>query len=174
MALKLFIFLIILTPFLLTDINVVESIKIKSDVVAPKVSFLNSKMYEINTKNVDKTMSSSEAYIYQDKDELFGTSLALRNANNNSDTISAAYMKRENGIYNFQTDVVLIRDGELELKTDAVQYDLKTGIATNNVNFEFTYKNSHFSGKNLYLNRNEYAISGDSAHIIISEKDLRK
>jgi len=172
MALKIFIFCIILVPFLLINTNVVDDIKIKSDKLVPKVSFVNAVMYDINIDNVDKMLNAREVYIYENKDELYDSTIVLRNANNNSDTIRGKYMKKENEIYNFQGDVVLKRDGELELKTDALQYDIKTAIASNKADFVFTYKNSIFSGKNLYLNRNDYAISGDNAHFKINKRDL--
>jgi len=172
MALKFFIFLIILTPFLLIDKNLVDEVKTKSDLLIPKVSFINSVMYDINTENVNKMLNAKKVDIYDNKDELYDTTLILRNANNNSDTISGKYMKKENEIYDFQGDIILRRDGDLELKTEALQYDIKNGIARNSVDFIFTYKNSSFSGKNLYLNRNEYAISGDNTHFRINERDL--
>ncbi len=172
MALKIFIFFIIFIPFLLINTNVVDDIKIKSDKLLPKVSFINAVMYDINTENVDKMLNGREVYIYENKDELHNAAIVLRNANNNSDTISGKYMKKENDIYTFEGDVVLKRGDDLELKTDALQYDIKTRIATNKVDFIFTYKNSIFSGKNLYLNRNDYAISGDNAHFKINKRDL--
>ncbi len=172
MALKIFIFIIICTPFLLINTNVVDDIKTKSDSLLPKISFINTVMYDINIKNVDKMVNAREVYIYDNKDELYNSAIVLRNANNNFDTISGKYMKKENGIYNFQGDVVLKRDGDLELKTNALQYNIKTAIATNKDDFIFTYKNSIFSGRNLYLNRNDYAISGDNAHFKINTKDI--
>lgn len=172
MALKLFIFFIILTPLLLINTNVINNIKAKSNTLVPKVSFFDAVMYDINVENVDKVVNAKEVYKYENKDELYNAALVLRNANNNSDTISGKYMKKENEIYSFQGDVILRRDGDLELKTENIQYNIKNGIATNNVDFIFTYKNSIFSGKNLYLNRNDYAISGDNAHFKINTKDI--
>jgi hypothetical protein len=172
MALKFFIFCILLTPFLLVNNGVVENISVASRKDVPAISFINSIMYEINTNNVDKIVHSREANKYENKEELYNAVLLLRNANNNSDTIQAEYMKKENEIYSFQKNVVFKRDVDLELKTDSIRYDITTGIATNQVDFFFKYKNSFFSGKNLYLSRNDYAISGDNAHFIINKKDL--
>jgi len=173
MALKFFIFCIIFSPFLLTDNNnVVDEIKTKSDILVAKVSFLNSVLYDINTKNVDKIVDAKEAYIYEKKDALYDVRVILRNANNNSDTISAKYMKKENELYNFQNNVILKRDKDLELKTESLQYDIKNGIATNDVDFILRYRNSFFSGKNLYLSKNDYVINGDNVHFRINSKDL--
>lgn len=172
MALKIFIFFIILTPFLLTNTNVVDENKIKSDLLVPKVSFFNSVMYDISTAYVEKIVNAKKAFRYENKDELYDVTVILRNANNNSDTISAKYMKKENEIYDFRRDVILKRDGDLELKTDAIQYNVKSGIASNNVDFVFAYKNSLYSGKNLYLSKNDYAISGDNVHFRINKRDL--
>jgi hypothetical protein len=172
MALKFFIFCIILSPFLLTDHNIVDKIKIKSDILVAKVSFVNSVLYDINTNNVDKIVDAKEAYIYEKKDELYDVRVILRNANNNSDTISAKYMKKENELYNFQNNVILKRDKDLELKTESLQYDIKNGIATNNVDFILRYRNSIFGGKNLYLSKNDYMLSGDNVHFRINSKDL--
>ncbi|MDX9743486.1 MAG: hypothetical protein RBT59_06675 [Arcobacteraceae bacterium] len=172
MALKFFIFCIILSPFLLVNNSVVEHTPIALNKEVPNITFINSVMYDINTNNVDKRVYSREANRYENKEELYNADLLLRNANNNSDTIKAEYMKKENNIYYFQKNVVFKRDVDLELKTDSIQYDITSGIATNQVDFFFKYKNSFFSGKNLYLSRNDYAISGDNAHFIINKEDL--
>ncbi|MDD2697856.1 MAG: LPS export ABC transporter periplasmic protein LptC [Arcobacteraceae bacterium] len=146
--------------------------KIKSNEEKPQVTFINSIMYDINTKFVDKILTSKETYRYENKDQLKDAIVVLRNANNNSDTISAKYIKRENEIYDFQKDVVISRDKDFRLTTDSLQYDMKSGVASNSVPFLFRYKNSIFSGTNLSLSRNNYAISGDSAHFRINTKDL--
>jgi len=57
MALKIFIFCIILVPFLFINTNVVDDIKIKSDKLVPKVSFIDAVMYDINIENVNKMLN---------------------------------------------------------------------------------------------------------------------
>ncbi len=172
MALKFFIFCLILTPFLLVDNDMVKEIVKESIEEVAQVSFTNATLSELNTLNVDKIIQADKVNKYENKEELENAFFRVRNANNNSDTIKARYLKHENEIYLFRNDVVLKRDNDLELKTDELIYNIKDGIATNHAPFTFKYKNSIFSGENLYLSRNDYAISGDRVHFRINKKDF--
>lgn len=172
MALKIFIFCLILTPLLLVDNDITKQIVKETSKDLAQVSFINATLSELNNINVAKVVQADTVNKYENKEEFENAFFKLRNANNNFDTIKAKYIKHNDGIYQFHNDVVLIRDNDLELQTDELIYNMKDGIASNKVAFIFKYKNSLFSGENLYLNRNDYAISGDNAHFKINNKDL--
>ncbi|MBI3873664.1 MAG: hypothetical protein HY307_01390 [Arcobacter sp.] len=172
MALKFFLFAILLTSLFLTNITVNDKIKIDSDENLPKISFINSTLYELNKEQVNKIVKAKKAIKYENKDELEDATLVLRGSKNTTDTISGKYMKKENDIYDFKGDVVFNKGGDTELKTQSLSYNDLIGIATNNVDFVFNYKHSLFSGNTLYVNKNDVAISGKHAHFVINEKDL--
>ena len=172
MALKLFIFSIIFVSFFLTNLSVVEDIKVQLESNLPKISFFNSTMYEIDTEKVNKMMQAEKFLQYEDREELYFANLTLLNANNNFDTIIAQYIQKKDDFYIFRNNVILKRENEIELKTDTLNYDDTLGLATNQSDFTFRYKNSFFSGSHLYLNRNDMAIQGNNVHFVIKRKDL--
>ncbi|MFZ9659124.1 MAG: hypothetical protein ACO29X_01060 [Arcobacteraceae bacterium] len=172
MALRLFLLSIIIVSFFLTDIVVKDVAKNDSKEALPKVSFINSTMYELNNHQVEKIVKSKQAIQYESKDELKDAVLILRGAKNTTDTISGKYMKRENNAYEFRKNIVFTRGEDMQLKTESLNYNDTTGIVSNNDYFVFNFQKSLFSGKKLYISKNDFAISGQQAHFVLNEKDL--
>lgn len=172
MALVIFLFSIILTSFFLTDITIQKVNNTQSKENLPKIVFVDSTLYELNQQKVDKIIKAKEAIQYENKDELKNATLILRGPSDTTDIISGEYMKRENNIYQFNKNVVLKKGNDMELKTQSITYDDKTKIASNQSDFVFNYKSSAFIGNTLYVNKNDFAISGHQAHFVINEKDI--
>lgn len=172
MALKFFIFLLIVSPFLLVDKSVILQKVEQSKDEVPQISFVNATLFEIDDQKVDKMLVVGEYKKYESKDGMSDAFLRVRNANHNSDTILAQKLIRENDLYSFEENVIFKRDEDIELTTNQLLYNAKEKIASNQASFVFKYKNSRFSGKNLYLSQNDYAISGSNVHFQINKKDL--
>jgi hypothetical protein len=172
MALKLFLLILILLPALFIEKDDDEALKMEINKELPKIIFLNAMMQDINEKSIDKIVNAKEVRKYEYKDEIYDGELIWRNTNNNFDTIKAGYVKKERDMYLFQKHVFLKRGLDLELSTNEILYNQITDILSNNDDFVMKYKNSVFTGRNLYMNRNDQVISGDNAHFKINKKDF--
>lgn len=172
MGLNFLFICIICASFLLTKNDAIKEIQVEDNEDLPKIFFLNSTLYELNQREVDKIVKAKETFIYEKKEELNDAILVLRGSSSKTNTISGKHMKKDGDIFSFKGGVVFQKGDDLELKTQSLTYNDTTGIVSNNVDFVFNYKNSLFSGNTLYINKNDYAISGQKAHFVLNEKDL--
>ena len=133
----------------------------------PKVSFYDSVMYDITTKNVNQMIQSTQAYIYNSREELVDALIVNRKeAKDNVDIVQADYMiKIKNDVY-LDGNVHLQLDNSIDLKTEQLEYNIKTQIAKNNIAFEMIQDESNFMGDHLYLD-------GQNKHIIAKNAKIK-
>ncbi len=133
----------------------------------PKVSFYDSVMYDITTKNVNQMIQSTQAYIYNSREELVDALIVSRKeAKDNVDIVQADYMiKIKNDVY-LDGNVHLQLDNSIDLKTEQLEYNIKTQIAKNNIAFEMIQDESNFMGDHLYLD-------GQNKHIIAKNAKIK-
>lgn len=119
----------------------------------PTVSFFDSTMYEITEENVKQIVKSKQADIYENKEVLKEATIVAKSDNHSYNTNIASSDKMiKIGDEVFLNDKVNLQlsDGT-NIKTEQLNYNLKTRIATNNVDFTVLRENDTFDGKNLFL-----------------------
>ncbi|MCK5111621.1 MAG: LPS export ABC transporter periplasmic protein LptC [Arcobacteraceae bacterium] len=179
MAIRLFIFsLLILTSILLTITIIMKQQTITKDTIEkPTITFINSTMYEINTKNVSKIIQSQKALHYKTKDELHNATVILRSnnkdQNNSTDTIIGKYMLQKQDQLTFKKDVIFNRNNELVLNTQYLTYNIKTQIGKNHHKFKLDYLNNTLTGNILYFDGINDIIMANNAKFKIQIEEKR-
>lgn len=126
--------------------------KVKKE-LKPTVSFYDSIMYEITDLNVKQIVKSKQADIYNNKEELTDATIVVKSDKNSYDTNIAS----SNSMIKIGDDVYLKKNVNLQLsdgtnvKTEQLDYNLKSKIATNNTDFMMIRETDTFKGKGLYL-----------------------
>jgi len=138
----------------------------------PTVSFYDSVMYNITTKNVNQMVQSSEAYIYNDREELVNgliiTKPEIKDDKEESiNIVNADYIIKINDLVYLDGNVHLQLNNSIDLKTEQLEYNMKSQIAKNNIEFEMTQDESSFVGNNLYLDAQSNHIIAKNAKIKI-------
>jgi len=119
----------------------------------PKVSFFDSVMYKITEKNVEQIVRSKQADIYNKTDKLTDAIIIVKSDKNSYDTntISANSMvKIGDKVYLSDSVNLQLSDGT-SIKTEQLNYNLKTKIAENSVPFVGVKNEDIFRGTNLFL-----------------------
>ncbi len=179
MAIRLFIFsLLILTSILLTITIIMKQQTITKDTIEkPTITFINSTIYEINTKNVSKIIQSQKALHYKTKDELYNATVILRSnnkdQNNSTDTIIGKYMLQKQDQLTFKGDVIFNRNNELVLNTQYLTYNIKTQIGKNYHKFKLDYLNNTLTGNILYFDGINDIIRANNAKFKIQIEEKR-
>jgi len=119
----------------------------------PKVSFYNSTMYEITDKNVNQVVTSKKTNIYKKREELFDATIVSKAKENSYDTNTISgnkIVKKGDNVY-LSGSVNLILSDKTNIKTEQLDYNTKTKIATNKVKFVAVQGNTTFYGNTLFL-----------------------
>lgn len=150
---KFMILLIIFTlGFLFIDKD--QSVQKVRQESKPKVSFFDSTMYEITEQNVNQIVKSKQADIYEKNEKLTDATIVIKSDKNSYDTniISANSMiKIGDKVYLNDKVNLQLSDGT-NIKTEQLDYNLKTKIVQNSVPFIAKRDNDTFKGENLFLN----------------------
>ena len=132
----------------------------KDEEQRPLVSFYDSVMYNINTESVNNIIPSKEAYFYKTREEMFQGTIITRSKDEDyvgkTNSVSADSMVKIGDEVYLDGNVNLETADGMTLKTEQLQYNLKTRIAQNEERFVATQGFHDFYGKNLYyddLNR---------------------
>ncbi|MEA2017193.1 MAG: hypothetical protein U9N59_01985 [Campylobacterota bacterium] len=146
----------------------------------PKVSFYDSVMYDITTKNVNQMIQSSEAYIYNDREELVNGLIITKTETKEDDIEDGVNVVKADYIIKIKNDVFLDGnvhlqlDNSIDLKTEQLEYNTKSQIAKNSIAFEMTKDESNFIGDNLYLDGQNNHIIAKNAKIKLKVSDEKK
>jgi len=119
----------------------------------PKVSFYNSTMYEITDKNVNQVVTSKKTNIYKKREELFDATIVSKAKENSYDTNTISgnkIVKKGDNVY-LSGSVNLVLSDKTNIKTEQLDYNTKTKIATNKVKFVAVQGNTTFYGNTLFL-----------------------
>jgi len=155
---KFMIVLVILSVgFLFVDKKQAE--QVFDETKKPKVSFLDSVMYEITEKSVEQVVKLRQADIYDDKEKLFDATIIVKANESNyaTNSVSSKYMLKIDDQVSLSNKVNLLLDDGMNITTEELDYNIKTKIAQNDVAFVAKKDDSTFYGNNLFLDSmNEY------------------
>lgn len=175
MALKIFIFsiLIISTIFYFVPIENSKYSKNKEDI--PQVIFENPTMYTLNDIGVSKVVIASNVLRYKTKDEMYLANITLKNQDKTKDFVSenikADRIEKRGSIFDFIDNVKYVRDDFVKVDTDFLKYDEIKKIATNSHPFKAIYKTHNYKGTNLYLDATNDFIKSKNTHFEIDLKE---
>ncbi len=156
MAIRLFIFLLlIISSIVLTITTIIKKQTTTQNIIEkPIITFINSTLYDMNTKEVLQIIQSKKALHYKTKDELEDATIILRSTNNKNkitDTITGQSILKKKNQLTFQGDVIFNRNNEIILNTPFLHYNIKTQIAKNQHKFKLDYLDSILVGNMLYF-----------------------
>lgn len=149
---KFMIILIILTiGFLFIEKE--QKIQKSKQELKPKVSFTDSTMYEITEDNVQQIVKSKQADIYDTTEKLIEATIVVKADKNSYDTniVSANSMIKVGDKVYLNDKVNLDLSDGTNIKTEQLDYNLKTKIAENSVFFTAFRGTDTFEGNNLFL-----------------------
>jgi hypothetical protein len=159
MAINKFIFILLGCSIIFLMVDTKSEVVKKTKYEKPIVSFYDSIMYDINSKNVNKIIQSKEAYFYKEMEELVDGTIITRTQNESTNMVSGSNMiKIKDDIY-IDGNVHFLMGNSADLKTEQLEYNTKTKIAKNVVPFTMIKDDDIFIGRDLYLN-------GNTKHII--------
>jgi len=119
----------------------------------PTVSFIDSTMYEITEVNIKQIVKSKQTDIYNEREELKDATIVARSNNNSYDTniVSSKNMIKIDDKVFLSDSVNLQLSNGTNIKTEQLNYNLKTKIAYNDVDFTAIRDTDTFKGNSLYL-----------------------
>ncbi len=156
----------------------VENIAKNNDIKdIPLVVFQKPLMYTVTDKNVSRIVEASHAIKYKNRDEMYDANIFLRNnlekKNYKVETLEAQVIIKKGDDLNLRKDVKYNRDDFINLNTDALDYNIKTRLAKNNVAYEGYYYNNSIKGTNLYLDGRKNYMTSKDVHFEIEIKNKK-
>ena len=139
----------------------------------PLIKFQDSIIYDISSKGVNQIIQSDKAYIYKNSKQLFNATILIKSVKdeNKANILSAdQIVKVDNDLF-MNNNIIIESEDKMTLKTQELQYNLKTQIMKNNSEFLVIDNGSKFKGNNLYMNKNENHIKAQQIHFNIKLKD---
>ena len=169
---KFMIFLIIFTiVFLFIEKDyLVQSVQKEKK---PTVSFYDSIMYEITDVGVKQIVKSKQADVYKHKEILKDATIIVK-ANKNGYATNIGNSKKMTKIGNkviLEDNVNLQFANGVNVKTQRLDYNIKTKIATNNVPFLVTRDKDTFDGKKLFFDSNKELIKAEKTKFRMKVND---
>jgi len=145
------VLIIVSVAFLFLNKSTTEQIINETD--SPTVSFFNSTMYEITDKSVVQIMRSNQADIYDTKEELQDATIIVKSEENSylTNSVSSKNMVKIGDDIFLKHNVNLILEDGTNITTEQMQYNIKTKVAQNSVDFLAKKDENVFSGNSLHL-----------------------
>ncbi len=178
MAIKNFIFIILLISIGFYFVPVENVAKKANDKDKPLVIFESPTMYTLNENSVNRIVIASHAVKYQNRDEMYDANITLKNQDSTkefkSENLKADLIVKKGDIYNLTDNVKYTRDDFIKLNTNELIYDDKNKIAKNSKAFVSIYNNHLLNGTNLYLDINNDYIKAKNTHFEIDVTQQEK
>jgi LPS export ABC transporter protein LptC len=141
----------------------------------PKVVFENSVMYEIDTKELKHIIQSSKTNVYDDYEEMFGATVIAKSNSpeNKPNNLSANQVVKIGDRVFLYGDVLLQTYDDIILRTREINYNLKSEILKNDVEFELTKGYNIFLGEKLFFDLKDNNLQAKNSKIRIELKDKK-
>jgi len=173
MGINIFVLSLIVISLVVTNLTIEEKKEIIKYKNVPLVTFTNSTMYDINEKKVKQIVVSSQALNYKNRDELYDATILTTNKQNNTNSISAQYILKQNMIYKLyqNVNVEVKNDNNITLFSDYLEYNEKKEIFSNNKYFEINYNLNNLIGDNLYFDIKNNIIKAHNTHFKLQTQE---
>lgn len=172
MGITKFIYLLIIISIVFLSYNKDSDKKIIDIQKQPLVILDNSTIYDISEDSVNKVVQLKKAYIYDNYEESFETTIVTKEKGKlDITTLSGNHMiKIEDDLFVFG-DVHLNGENNFNLKTEELQYNGETKIAKNSTDFILQNDDSKMIGRDLYMNSINKHVVAKRTHFEIKLKE---
>jgi len=127
MGIKSFIFILLfLSIGFLAVTTIFTNPKIKKAKDIPAITFINSTMYEIDTKGVSQILKSKKSFHFTNYDELYDATIIIKSINSKktvTNTVSANKIKLTNDKIEFRGDVRYDKSSNISLYSQSLDYN---------------------------------------------------
>ena len=175
MGITKFLYLLLAVSVVFLFYTKQDNLKVEETITKPLVSFENSIMYNISTQKVSQVIQSQKAFIYNDREELYNVTMVAKHSDDKSkistNTIAAKYILKKDDNLFLKGGVTFHSSDLLTLKTEELQYNLRSLVAKTDVNFIMTNINNSFRGSGLFLDGINNTMVAENAHFKIELKD---
>ena len=160
MAIRPFItLLLIIATVLLAITTIFNNSPSKESKVMPDITFINSTMYDINSKEVTQVIESKKAFHYKTKDEIYEATVIVKsNTDINesiTDTVTAKFIEVTPKLFKFRGDVRYNRGATTTLASEALDYDRITQNLIGNKKFIAYHNGSKLIGTSLSIQKDK-------------------
>ena len=151
------------------DIDQVDSTSDEAE--RPLVSFYDTVMYNIDTNSVNNIIPAKEAYLYDGREEMVGATIVTKaqekQYKKNTNSVSSDNMVKIGDEVYLDGNVDLQMANGMQLKTEQLQYNLKTKVAQNEQRFVVTKDFHDFYGRHLYYDMSKKNLQAKDTHFNI-------
>ena len=174
MGITRFIYFLLISSMIFLFYNEETEIKDIKKEERPIISFFDSIMYEITNERIGQIIQSKKTLIYKNRDELYDATVIVKskkNHNETTNTISAMnILKFGDNIY-LDHNVYLQLSNNLNIRTEQLEYNLKTQIAKNTETFEAIQQDKSLNGNSLYIDSTKNIIMAKNTKFKIKVKN---
>ena len=168
MAIKYFIFsALILAITLLTATITLDNNNVPEKTIKlPLVTFVNSTMYNINTKETTQIIQSKKAFLHNNKDEIFDATIVVRtNLDTNqtvTDTVHSKYIEVTHELLKFRGDVRYDRMDMTSLYSEQMDYDRINHNLLGNNKFTAFHEGNKLEAGTMLIKENKTIFKGEN------------
>lgn len=142
----------------------------------PLVVFNDSVMYDLSLNSIEYIIQSQRAFVYEAHNELYDAVIMSRVDKKQSDSVEIDNLSARNivkhgdNIY-LNDDVRYDSYDGLIFKTESLQYNIKSKIATNDTYFDAVKEKHTFDGDTLYYDSMNKKMRAGNTHFKIGLKE---
>ena len=138
----------------------------------PLISFDDSLIYEISSKGVAKILQLDSVNIFEEFQEINNVTILFKKDGEDIDnTLNANFAKKDGDDIFLSGDVDLQRGDNFNLRTEDLQYNIKSQILKTNKKFILTIDDNQFEGVGLFIDARINKIVTDNIHFKLRLKD---
>jgi len=171
MVIRIFVFFLFSLSIIGYFIPVEKRFNENIDKDKPLLIFVDSTMYTLDTKSMNRIVFAKKAIRYKNRDVMHDGSLMLKSVDKENkeitDTLLSDLIIKRADEFKFINDVKFTRNDYIALNTNELLYNAKTKIATNTLPFNGKYFNNYIEGENIYLDLNKYYMKSLKTHFEI-------
>lgn len=165
MAIRIFVFVLLIVSIISFVASFTTNKQKVEDQDRAALTFHDSTIYILTENNVESIVNSKKVMRYKNRDVMYNGELInkVKNSDNIVDSVKSDIILKIADKLTFINNVHYQRGNTIVLKTDELNYDTKTKIATNNKPFVGTYNSSELKGDSLYLDLNQSIIKAKNS-----------
>jgi len=139
----------------------------------PDVSFYNATMYEITERAITNAVQAKKALVFKDREELFDATIITRSINDKTalNTIAALNILKQGDKIYLTNNVNLQSSNNLNIRTEELNFNIKTNIVTNNSDFIANMNDNSLEGNSLYYDSNKNILKAKKTKFKIKVTD---
>ncbi len=170
MAIDKFIYVLLILSISTLFIDIDSKKEISKKKEQPFLIVEDSITYSINKNNVDNIVESKRFSKFKEAEVMEDAIVVSRVQDNQdiTDTLSAKFMIKKANDIELIDDVKYNRGHNIQLHTSKLQYNTKTKIARNTVEFTGKYNQNTIDGTHLFLDTKKDIMRSKSTHFDIN------